>query len=80
MTWQVKLVAVVLIVLLILAVVVIAVTMKLEAWLDNTRPVARWIEQPDGDDYRLWECSNCGEPMDWRSMYCPHCGRLMRED
>ena len=40
---------------------------------------AHWIDDPD--EQGVWYvCSNCGEGLDFRSMYCPHCGRLMVED
>ena len=41
---------------------------------------AHWLECEEDDGEFLWyECSNCGEPLDWKSMYCPNCGRLMVE-
>ena len=40
---------------------------------------AHWIDAPTYPD--IWyECSNCGEGLDFPSMFCPHCGRLMVED
>lgn len=50
------------------------------AWAMYDRPKdAHWIDEPD--EQGVWYvCSNCDEGLDFRSMYCPHCGRRMRED
>lgn len=56
----------------------------------DVRPVVRgkwvmvlgghWWDVPD-DDYRYYECSNCGElsPNDECWNFCPNCGADMRE-
>lgn len=61
-------------------VLILALGLMIGAWVMFDRPkTAHWVDDPE--DPGIWyECSACGEPLDWKSMYCPHCGRLMRED
>lgn len=66
---------------LLLAVALVAtagvIVNHLEAWLKQPEKTAHWVD----DMYGVWyECSACGEGLDFRAMYCPHCGRLMREE
>lgn len=35
-----------------------------------------WLEDPESDDYK---CSACGEFVEWRTLYCPECGAVMRD-
>lgn len=62
------------------AVLVLALGVLCGAWAMLDRPKdAHWIDDPD--EQGVWYvCSNCDEGLDFRSMYCPHCGRRMRED
>ena len=47
--------------------------------LRGSRPKGKWLEIPDGNDYRV-DCSICGHSLNWlieRARYCPNCGAEM---